>query len=83
MIAYRSSSYCVRKCSPVLVVLGNPPSLPVDFIYSTPLNTVDATTSDYVFTMKQKLQQRHRLMREVMVVKQESQKLIMTAVSMD
>ena len=54
--------------------MGFPLSLPIDCIYSTPQTTIYATPSDYVFPMKQKLQETHQLMREYMDVKQERQK---------
>ena len=57
MMAYRSSIHSVTKYSPAYVVLGFPLSLPVDCIYSTPQTAIYATPSDYVFTMKQKLQE--------------------------
>ena len=57
------------------MVLGFLLSLPIDSIYSTPQTTKYATPSDYVFTMKQKLQETHQLMREYLDVEQERQKL--------
>ena len=63
-MAYRSSIHSVKKYSPAYVVLGFPLSLPVDCIHSTPQTATYATPSDYVFTMKQKLQETHQLMRE-------------------
>ena len=74
MMAYRSSIHSVTRYIPAFVVLGFPLSLPIDCIYSTPQTTIYATPSDYVFTMKQKLQETHQLMREYMDVKQERQK---------
>ena len=56
------------------MVLGFPVSLPLDCIYSTPKTAIYATPSEYVFTMKQKLQETHQLMREYNDVKQERQK---------
>ena len=49
-------------------------SLPIDCIYSTPQTAIYAPPSDYVFTMKNKLQETHQLMRENMDVEQERQK---------
>ena len=74
MMAYRSSIHSVTRYSPAFVVMGFPLSLPIDCIYSTPQTTIYATPSDYVFTMKQKLQETHQLMREFMDVEQERQK---------
>ena len=62
------------KIQPAFVVLGFRLSLPIDCIYSTPQTTIYATPSDCVFTMKQKLQETHQLMREYMDVEQECQK---------
>ena len=62
MMAYRSSIHSATRYSPAFVVLGFPLSLPIDCIYSTPQNKIYATPSDYVFTMKQKLQETHQLM---------------------
>ena len=73
-MACRSSIHSVTRYSPAFVVLGFPLSLPIDCIYSTPQTTIYATPSDYVFTMKQKLQETHQLMREYMDVEQERQK---------
>ena len=73
-MAYRSSIHSVTRYSPAFVVLGFPLSLPIDCNYSTPQTTIYATPSDYVFTMKQKLQETHQLMREYMDVEQERQK---------
>ena len=56
------------------MLLGFLLSLPIDCIYSTPQTAIYATTSDYVFTMKQKLQETHQLMREYVDVEQERQK---------
>ena len=74
MRAYRSSIHSVTRYSQAFVVLGFPLSLPIDCIYSTPQTTIYATPRDYVFTMKQELQETHQLMREYMDVKQERQK---------
>ena len=74
MMAYRSTNDSVSKCSPAYVLLEFPLSITTDFIYSTPQTAIHATPSDYNFTMKQKLQETHQLMREYMVVKQERQK---------
>ena len=74
MMAHRSSIHCVTRYCPAFVVLGFPLSLPIDCIYSTPQTTIYAIPSDYVFTMKQKRQETHQLMREYMDVKQERQK---------
>ena len=74
MMAYRSSVHCVTKHSPAYVVLGFQLSLPIDCIYSTPQTALYATTSDYVFTMKQKLQETHQLIEEYVDVQQERQK---------
>ena len=74
MMAYRSSIHIVTRYSPAIVVLGFPLSLPIDCINSTPQTTIYETPSDYVFTMKQKLQETHQLMREYMDVEQERQK---------
>ena len=73
-MAYRSSIHSVTRYSAAFVVLGFPLSLPIDCIYSTPQTTIYATPSDYVFTMKQILQETHQLMREYMNVKQEREK---------
>ena len=73
-MVYRSSIHCVTKYSPAYVVLGFPLSLPIDCIYSTPQTAVYATPSDYVYSTKQKLQETHQLMREIMDVEQERQK---------
>ena len=62
MMAYRSSIHSVTRYSPAFVVMGFPLSLSIDCIYSTPQTTIYATPSDYVFTMKQKLQETHQLM---------------------
>ena len=74
MMAYRSSIHSVTRYSPEFVVLGFPLSLPIDCIYSTSQTTIYETPSDYVFTMEQKPQETHQLMREYMDVKQERQK---------
>ena len=58
----------------MFVVLGFSQSLPIDCIYSTPQTTIYATPSDYVFTIKPKLQETHQLMREYLDVEQERQK---------
>ena len=54
--------------------MGFPLSLPIDCTYSTPHTAIYATPSDYVLTMKQKLQETHHLIREYMNVEQERQK---------
>ena len=74
MMAYRSSIHSVTRYSPAFVLLGFPLSLPIDCIYSRPQTTIYATPSDYVFTMKQKLQETHQLKREYKDVEQERQK---------
>ena len=74
MKAYQSSIYSVTKYSPAYVELGFPLLLHIDCIYSTPQTAIYATLSDYVFTMKQKLQETHQLMGEYMGVEQERQK---------
>ena len=74
MMAHRSSIHSVTRYSRAFVVLGFPLSLPIDCIYSTPQTTIYATPSDYVSTMKQRLQETHQLMREYMDVEQERQK---------
>ena len=74
MMAYRSSVHSVTRFRPAFVVLGFPLSLPIDCIYSTQQTTIYATPSDYVITMKQKLQETQQLMREYMDVEQEHQK---------
>ena len=74
IMAYRSSIHSVTNYSPAYVVLGFPLSLPVECIYSTPQTAIYATPTDYVFTMKQKLQETRQLMREYMDVEQERQK---------
>ena len=74
MMAYRSSIHSVTRYSPAFVVLGFTLSLPIDCNYSTPQTTIYATPSDYVFTMEQKLQETHQLMREYMDIEQERQK---------
>ena len=51
-----------------------PLSLPIDCIYSTTQTAIYATPRDHVFTMKQKLQETHQLMRNYMDVKKERQK---------
>ena len=74
MMAYRSSIHSVTKHSPAHVVLGFTLSLPMDCIYSTPQTAIYATPSDYVFTMKQKLQETHQLRQDYMDVERELQK---------
>ena len=74
MMSYRSSNHSVTRYSPTFVVLGFPLPLPIDCIESTSQTTLYATPSDYVFTMKQKQQETHQLMRGYMDVKQERQK---------
>ena len=56
------------------MVLGFPLSPPIDSIYSTPQTAIYTTSSDHVFTKKQKLQETHQLIREYMDVKQDCQK---------
>ena len=56
------------------MVLGIPLSLPIDCFYCTQQAAIYATPGDFVFTMKQKLQETHQLMREFMHVVQERQK---------
>ena len=73
-MAYQSSIHSVTKYSPAYVLLGFLLSIPIDCIYSTPQTALYATPSDYAFTMKQKLQETHQLMREYMDVEQERQK---------
>ena len=75
MMACQSTVHSVTKYTPAYVVLGFPLLLPIDCIYSTPQTATYATPSDYVFTMKKKLQKTHQLMREYMDVKQERQKI--------
>ena len=74
MMAYQSSILSVTKYSQAYVVLKFPLSLCIDCIYSTPQTVIYATPNDYVFKMKQKLQETHQLMRELMDVEQERQK---------
>ena len=71
MMAYRSSIHSVTKYSAVHVVLGFLLSLLKNCIYSTPQTAKIVTPSHYVFTMKQKLQETHQLMREFIDVEQE------------
>ena len=73
-MAYRSSIHSVTRYSPAYAVPGFSLSLPMDCIYSTPQTAIYATPSDSVFTMKQKLQETHQLMREYLDVEQEHQK---------
>ena len=74
MMAYRSSIHNVTKNSPASVCgTGFPLSLPIDCMYSSPEIAIYATSNDYVCTMKQKLQEMHQLMQELMDVEQESQ----------
>ena len=75
MMAHRSSINNVTKYSPAYVVLDFPLSLTIDCIYITPQTAIYAAPSDYVFTMKQKLQEPHQLMRKHMDVEQEHQKI--------
>ena len=63
-MAYRSLIHSETKHSAVYVVLGFPLSLFKNCIYSTSQTVKNATPSDYVFTMRPKLQERHHLMRE-------------------
>ena len=57
-----------------------PLSLPIDCIYSTPQT---ATPSDYVFTMKQKLQETHQLSESIWMSNKNTRRPIMIAVGMD
>ena len=56
------------------MVRGFSLSLHIDCVYSTPQTAIYATPSDYVFTMRQRLQETHQLMREYMDVEQKRQK---------
>ena len=71
----RSSIHSVTKHSQTYFVLGFQLSLPIDFIHSTPQTAMYETPTDYVFTLKQKLQETHQLRRELVDVKQECQKI--------
>ena len=74
MMAIRSSIHSVKTHRPAFVLLGFSLSLPIDNIYSTTQTAICATPSDYVFPMKQKLQETHQLMVEYMKIEQERQK---------
>ena len=74
MKAYWLAVHSVTKDSPAFVVLGYLLSLPNDCIYSTPHPGKYATSSDFVFTFNQKLQETHQFMREFMDVEQERRK---------
>ena len=74
IMAYRSSNHCVTKYSPAYMVLGFSLSLPIDNIHNTRQTAIFATPSDYVFKMKQELQETHQLMGEDIDVKQKRQK---------
>ena len=73
MMAYQSSIHSVTEQSTAYVVLGFLLSLPIDYIYSAPQNAINATPSNYVFTMKWKLQETHQLTRDFTDVEQERQ----------
>ena len=81
MMAYRSSIHSVTKDSPTHVVPDYSLSLFLDCMYNTPQIAVFETPSDYVFTMKEELQETHQMMRKPMDVEKESP--IMIALGID
>ena len=83
MMVYRKSIHSVKKYSPAHVVLGFPLFLPIDCIYRKPHTEIYATPSDYVFTMKKKLQETDQLMREQMDSNKNARRPIMIAVGIE